>query len=68
MKPTNKDARYPYTYACDHLRMRVGDDYGKGLISRAAASQMMAVTAKALGISSEELASKIADEYINDNS
>lgn len=45
-------SRYPYTHAADHLRMTVGDDYGKGLISRAAASVCMAEIAKALGMSS----------------
>lgn len=45
-------SRYPYTHAADHLRMAVGDDYGKGLMSRAAASACMAEIAKALGMSS----------------
>ncbi len=62
----NTDTRYPYTYAADFLRMKVGDDYGKGLISRAAASQMISVTAKALGVESVEISKKLADAYIDE--
>ena len=43
------DSRYPFTYACDYIRMLVGDDYGKGLISRSAAAQMMQIISDALG-------------------
>jgi hypothetical protein len=50
------DHRFPFTYACDHLRQAVGSDYGKGLISRAAASVAMAEIAKALGMESHEIA------------
>jgi hypothetical protein len=56
------DSRYPYTYACDYIRQAIGDDYGKGLISRSAASIAMSVIAIALGHSnSEQIAIALAD-------
>ena len=39
------DSRYPYTYAADYLREKVGNDYDKGLMSRSAASQARSVIA-----------------------
>lgn len=59
--------RYPYTYAADHLRMKVGDDYGKGPISRAAASCCLHAIAKAAGIDDKELAVKLAEEFLAEN-
>jgi hypothetical protein len=58
------DSRYPYTYAADFLRMRIGNDYGKGLISRGAAAHATALIADVLNISSEEISKKLADAYI----
>ena len=58
------DTRYPYTYAADYLRMKIGDDYGKGLISRAAAAHAKALIAKAMGIDEREVACKLADAYL----
>jgi hypothetical protein len=56
------DSRYPYTYAYDYIRQAIGDDYGKGLISRSAASHAMSVIATALGHSnSEQIAIALAD-------
>jgi len=42
-------SRYPFTDAVDYLRERIGDDYGKGLISRSAAAQAMQIICEALG-------------------
>lgn len=59
--------RYPYTYAADYLRMKVGNDYDKGLISRAAASRVRHLIAEAIGMSDEEIAVKLAEKYIEEN-
>lgn len=58
------DTRYPYTYAADYLRMKIGDDYGKGLISRAAAAHAKALIAKVMGVDEREVACKLADAYL----
>lgn len=58
------DTRYPYTYAADYLRMKIGDDYGKGPISRAAAAHAKALIAKAIGIDERVVACKLADAYL----
>lgn len=63
----NKDSpRYPYTFACDYLRMKVGDDYVKGLPSRAAMSHARSVIANVLGIEDKELAERLADRYLEE--
>lgn len=59
-----ENSRYPYTYCADYLRMEIGDDYGKGLPSRAAMSRAKALIAEAIGMDEEELAKKVADKYI----
>jgi hypothetical protein len=59
--------RYPYTYAADYIRMKVGDDYGKGLISRAAAAQAQTIIAKALNIDKETISKALAELYILEN-
>jgi len=56
--------RYPYTYACDYIREQIGNDYGKGFISRAAASRARSLIAKAIGIDDREIACKLADEFL----
>ncbi len=61
------DTRYPYTYAADYLRMKIGDDFGKGLISRSAAAQAKSLIAKAIGIDEHELACKLADVYLSES-
>lgn len=50
------DSRYPFTIACDYIRMRIGDDYGNGLISRSAAAHAMQVISEALGQTDGHLA------------
>jgi hypothetical protein len=63
---TKDSPRYPYTYAADYLREKVGNDYDKGLISRAAASQARSVIAEALGIPDETVAKELADLYLQE--
>lgn len=55
------DSRYPYTYACDFIRM-AGPVGSEGVVlSRADASQIRQVFAKAIGMDDYELACKLAD-------
>lgn len=57
------DTRYPYTYACDFMRVFGGADKGGVKLSRADASKMREQIAKAIGMPDEELAKKLADYY-----
>jgi hypothetical protein len=62
------DSRYPYTYACDYIRVLGPVDRSGVVLSRADASQIRSGIAKALGIDDEELAKKLADAQLkNDN-
>lgn len=54
-----EDTRYPYTYACDFLRMKVDP-----MISRSQASQLREIIAEVIGMDDEELAKKLADFYL----
>jgi len=56
--------RYPYTYSADYLRMEIGDDYGKGLISRSAASRLKTLVADALGLDERKVAEALAEKFI----
>ena len=60
-----EDPRYPYTYACDHLRRLVGHMEGDiGLkISRSDASAVIGEIADVMNISKEEIAKKLADRF-----
>lgn len=58
------DTHYPYTYAADYLRMKIGDDYGKGLISRGAAAHAKSLIAQVTGIDERDIACKLADAYL----
>ena len=55
------DSRYPYTYACDHIRSIVGPQ-----CSRAQASQVRKLLADLAGIDDEEMARRIADKAIEE--
>lgn len=66
MSETKESGRYPYTFAADHIRTKVGDDYGKGLISRGAAAQAQQVIADALGIDKEVISRALADAYLRE--
>ena len=55
-------SRYPYTQAYDYMRTSVGNDYGKGLISRAACSHLTHLIADALKISVEDIAQAVAEK------
>lgn len=57
------DSRYPYTYACDFLRAYGGVDRDGVRLSRSDAAQMREQIAKAIGMTDEELAIKLADYY-----
>jgi hypothetical protein len=62
------NSRYPYTYACDYIRVLGPVDCSGAVLSRADASQIRSGIAKALGIDDEELAEKLADAQLkNDN-
>jgi len=55
------DSRYPYTYACDFIRM-VGPVGPKGVVlSRSDASQILQRIADVLSMDDHELACKLAD-------
>lgn len=56
--------RYPYTYCADYLREIVGDDYGKGLISRSAAAHIKGAIADIIDMSEKDLAEQVAEKYI----
>jgi hypothetical protein len=46
--------------------MKLGDDYGRGLLSRSAASGARSLIAAELGIDDRELAVDLAEAYIRD--
>ena len=56
-------SRYPYTEACDAIRMATVDPYGPiGCdLSRSQASSIRLFIAAAIGMDDDELARKIAD-------
>lgn len=60
----NNDTRYPYTYACDYIRMFGGYSSAGVALSRSDASQIRTAIAKAIGMGDEELANKLADHYL----
>lgn len=49
------------------MRTKIDDDYGKGLISRAAAAEALALIANVIGIDKREIACKLADAYYIEN-
>jgi hypothetical protein len=59
-----EDPRYPYTHACDYLRMFGGADRSGVRLSRSDASQLREAVAMALGMDDKELAKKLADYYL----
>ena len=62
--------RYPYTYAADYMRTATvdQDDLAAGCsISRAQASRIRQAIALAIGMDDDELARKLADQYLRDN-
>lgn len=65
------DSRYPYTYAADYIRSRVTEydadlKIWKPTMSRADAAEARQAVARALGMTDEHLAQKLADQYIAD--
>jgi len=55
------DQRYPYTHACDHIRMLAGHNRGGTKLSRADASRLRSFFAEVMSVDDRELACKIAD-------
>lgn len=65
------DSRYPYTYACDFVRRHCVDFSDSAqmhlpTLSRSQASQVMAAFEKAFGLSHEEMAKRLADEFLKE--
>ncbi len=65
MKKTFIDQRYPYTHACDFIRMLGPIGKGGVILSRSDASQIRTGIADALGISDKIVANKLADAQLN---
>jgi len=61
--PIVNDTRYPYTYACDLVRLFAGYNASGTVLSRSEASKIRQGIAEVLGIDDEELARKFADYY-----
>jgi hypothetical protein len=61
---SKEHSRYPYTYACDYMRVYGGDGMQGTNLSRGDASQIRRAIAAAIGMDDHELACKIADYYI----
>jgi hypothetical protein len=60
----SKDSpRYPYTIACDFMREIVGPD-----CSRSQASQLRTILADLAGVDDHEMACRIADKAIKEQS
>lgn len=59
------EGRYPYTYCADFIRSVGPHDGISPALSRADASHLIGEIAIALEMDKHELASKIADLYIN---
>ena len=57
------DTRYPYTYACDLVRMIAGHEGMSTKLSRSDASQIRELFATVTGIDDETLAGMLADYY-----
>lgn len=59
-----EDTRYPYTHACDYIRMIAGYNTHGTKISRSDASNIRQEMSKILGIDDEEMANRLADYYL----
>lgn len=57
------DSRYPYTYACDHIRKIVGGSDERKIISRSDASRLRQEIAGIIGMDDHDLAVLIADKF-----
>lgn len=62
------DSRYPYTYSCDFIRSLGPVSSGGVVLSRSDASQIRQGIADALGIDDDELARKLADAQLKNES
>lgn len=61
-------SRHPYTHAADALRQFVmkEDGFGGCAMSRAQSSQVRRYIAETIGVSDEELATKISERYMKE--
>lgn len=59
-------SRYPYTYACDYLRMLSGkqDNGISPRLSRAQASHIRKTISEVMGLDDEEVAKGLADKFL----
>ena len=64
-KKSVKDARYPYTYACDFIRALAGYNEGGTKLSRSDASKIIEGIALAIGMEDRKLAELLADAENN---
>jgi hypothetical protein len=70
---TKENSRYPYTYACDYIRMIPEKEMVESLgvaigvkLSRSEASQIRSKIADVIGMDDRELAEKLADAYLKE--
>lgn len=70
--PNNASAinpsRYPYTYAADYLRAYSDCDSHGVRLSRSESSQIRQAVARAISMNDAELARKLADHYLANQS
>ena len=71
MSESRENPRFPYTYAYDLIRQLVPGEEKVGSISiriaklsRAEAAQITQLFSEVLGISKEEIATKLAEKYL----
>lgn len=64
MKNKTNDTRYPYTYACDLIRMLVGYNNKGTKLSRSDASSIRSFFSDILELNDYEVASKLANYYL----
>ena len=57
-------SRYPYTHACDFIRMLAGHNAKGTKLSRADASHIRSTIAEIIGMDDEELAYKLANREL----
>jgi len=64
MSDRKSSSRYPYTYACDLIRMKGPTGPHGTMLARADASQVRKLFAEVLGMDDQELAERLADYYL----
>ena len=65
---SKEHSRYPYTYACEYLRVKIqSSSYDGKLISRSEASAARKTIADAMGLDDRSVAEALADKFIEEN-